>query len=175
MNGYATISDTDQSNDSENVDVVVIEQAAKLIGHSTEPDYAIQNILRLLSQLLGLNRGRILLPDEQTGALRIRYAYGLTHEERERGVYGINEGVSGRVIKTGQTALIQNIDEEPFYLGRAVDRTTLPQETVSYIALPLLRDDKAIGVLAVHRLRNRQRHARIPVELSAAYIAYCER
>jgi Nif-specific regulatory protein len=157
MNGYATISDTDQSNDSENVDVVVIEQAAKLIGHSTEPDYAIQNILRLLSQLLGLNRGRILLPDEQTGALRIRYAYGLTHEERERGVYGINEGVSGRVIKTGQTALIQNIDEEPFYLGRAVDRTTLPQETVSYIALPLLRDDKAIGVLAVHRLRNRQR------------------
>jgi len=142
---------------TEQSDVVVIEQAARLIAHSTEPDYAIQNILRLLSQLLGLNRGRVLIPDEQSGELRIRYAYGLTPEERERGVYGLGEGVSGRVMKTGQTALIQNIDDEPTYLGRAVSRTTLPNETVAYIALPLLRDDKPIGVLAVHRLRKRQR------------------
>jgi len=140
-----------------NADVIVIEQAAKLIAHSTEPDYAIQNILRLLSQMLGLNRGRVLLADEQTGNLAIRYAYGLTNEEKGRGVYRINEGVSGRVLRTGQTALIQNIDDEPFYLGRAVYRTSLPQETVSYIALPLLHEDKPIAVLAVHRIRNRQR------------------
>jgi Nif-specific regulatory protein len=142
---------------TEQSDVVVIEQAAKLIAHSTEPEYAIQSILRLLSQLLGLNRGRVLIPDEHSGVLHIRYAYGLTREERERGVYSLGEGVSGRVMKTGQTALIQNIDDEPSYLGRAVSRTTLPNETVAYLALPLLRDDKPIGVLAVHRLRKRQR------------------
>lgn len=142
---------------AEQTDVVVIEQAARLIAHSTEPEYAIQSILRLLSQLLGLNRGRVLIPDEQSGVLHIRYAYGLTQEERERGVYSLGEGVSGRVMKTGQTALIQNIDDEPSYLGRAVSRTTLPNETVAYLALPLLRDDKPIGVLAVHRLRKRQR------------------
>lgn len=145
------VTATDQS------DVVVIEQAARLIAHSTEPEYAIQNILRLLSQLLGLNRGRVLIPDEQSGELHIRYAYGLTADERERGIYGLGEGVSGRVMKTGQTALIQNIDDEPTYLARAVSRTTLPDETVAYLALPLLRDDRPIGVLAVHRLRKRQR------------------
>ena len=36
----------------DNVDVIVIEQAAKLIAHSIKPDYAIQSILRLLSQML---------------------------------------------------------------------------------------------------------------------------
>ncbi len=157
MKAIKTIDDTFAAHIVDNVDVVVIEQAAKLIAHSTDPDYAIQNILRFLSQMLGLNRGRVLLPDEQTGKLHIRYAYGLTDEEKQRGTYQINEGVSGRVLKTGQIALIQNIDDEPFYLGRAVERTTLPQETVSYIALPLLRDDKPIGVLAVHRIRHRQR------------------
>jgi Nif-specific regulatory protein len=144
-------------NYGEQIDGVVIEQAARLIAHSTEPDYAIQSILRLLSQLLGLNRGRVLLPDEQNGILHIRYAYGLTQAEKERGVYSLGEGVSGRVMKTGQTALIQNIDDEPHYLGRAVERPTLPNETVAYMALPLLRNDTPIGVLAVHRLRNRQR------------------
>ncbi|MBI1425011.1 MAG: GAF domain-containing protein [Gammaproteobacteria bacterium] len=142
---------------SDESDVVVIEQAARLIAHSTEPEFAIQSILRLLSQLLGLNRGRVLIPEEKSGVLRIRYSYGLTREERERGIYELGEGVSGRVMKTGQTALIQNIDDEPSYLGRAVSRTTLPSETVAYIALPLLRNDKPIGVLAVHRLRKRQR------------------
>lgn len=150
-------ADTGPGATAEQVDVVVIEQAAKLIAHSTEPDFAVQSILRLLSQMLGLNRGRVLVPDEQSGILHIRYAYGLTPEEKERGVYSLGEGISGRVMKTGQTALIQNIDDEPHYLGRAVARTTLPNETVSYIALPLLRNDKPIGVFAVHRLRNRQR------------------
>ena len=157
MNAVNMIVDTNTTAPADNADVTVIEQAAKLIAHSTEPDYAIQSILRLLSQMLGLNRGRVLLADEQTGDLAIRYSYGLTSEEKGRGVYRLNEGVSGRVLNTGQTALIQNIDDEPFYLGRAVNRTSLPQETVSYIALPLLRDDKPIGVLAVHRIRNRRR------------------
>ena len=128
-------SETEMAGYTELVDVVVIEQAARLIAHSTEPDYAIQSILRLLSQLLGLNRGRVLVPDEQNGVLHIRYAYGLTADEKERGVYSLGEGVSGRVMKTGQTALIQNIDDEPYYLGRAVARPTLPNETVSYIAV----------------------------------------
>lgn len=138
-------------------DLLVIEEAARLIGHSGDPDYAITALLRLMSQMLGLNRGRVLLRDPETDALAIRYSYGLTASERERGVYALGEGVTGRVMKTGQVAIIQDIDDEPHYLGRAVARTTLPQETVAYIAVPLLRGEKVIGVLAVHRLRRRQR------------------
>jgi Nif-specific regulatory protein len=52
------------------------------------------------------------------------------------------------VLKTGQVALIQDIDNEPEYLARAVDRATLPQETVAYIAVPILQDEAAVGVLA---------------------------
>ncbi len=134
-----------------------IEEVARLIGHATVPEQAITSTLRLMSQMLGLNRGRVLLPDPANGSLHIRYAYGLTEEERSRGVYHLGEGVTGRVMKTGQTAIIQDIDDEAQYLGRAVERATLPQETVAYIAVPLLKDEAAIGVLAVHRLRGRQR------------------
>jgi Nif-specific regulatory protein len=138
-------------------DLLVIDEAAKLIGQSAETEHAINATLRLLSQMVGLNRGRVLLPDPATNSLHIRYAYGLTPEEKNRGVYGLGEGITGRVMKTGQTAIIQDIDDEPQYLRRAVERTTLPQETVAYIAVPLLKDDTPIGVLAAHRLRRRQR------------------
>jgi len=138
-------------------ELLVVQEAARLITRSANPDAAIHGILRLLSQLLGLNRGRVLLPNLESGELEIRFSYGLTEEERERGRYMIGEGVTGRVYSTGQLALIQNIDEEPTYLARAVDRTTLPDEAVAYMAVPILIEDYPSGVLAVHRLRKRER------------------
>jgi Nif-specific regulatory protein len=156
MSQLQTASVSSLTETTEN-DLLVVEEAAKLIGQSADPEHAIIATLRLLSQMLGLNRGRVLLPESMTGSLRIRFAYGLTAEEKARGVYALGEGITGRVMKTGQTAIIQDIDDEPQYLRRAVDRITLPQETVAYIAVPLLKDDAPIGVLAVHRLRRRQR------------------
>lgn len=138
-------------------ELLVLQEAAKLITKSTDPKPAIQGILRLLSQLVGLNRGRVLMPSPTTGELEICYAYGLTAEERERGRYYIGEGVTGKVFQTGRLALIQNIDEEPTYLSRAIDRTTLPNEAVAFIALPIVADEVPVGVLAVHRIRNRAR------------------
>lgn len=138
-------------------DLLVIEEAARLLGHTGEPDYAISALLRLLAQRLGLNRGRVLLPDAESGSLLIRYSYGLSAAEQERGVYAMGEGVTGQVMKSGQVAIIQDIDEEPRYLARAVPRSSLAQETVAYIAVPLMRDDTVIGVLAAHRLRRRDR------------------
>ncbi len=138
-------------------ELLVVQEAARLITHSTDPQPAIRGILRLLSQLLGLNRGRVLLPDTNTSTLDIRYAYGLTETERLRGKYRIGEGITGRVFRTGQLALIPDIDDEPTYLARAVDRTTLPDESVAYIAVPIILEESPIGVLAVHRLRRRER------------------
>jgi len=138
-------------------ELLVVQEAARLITKSTDPKPAIQGILRILSQLLGLNRGRVLLPTPETGALAIFYSYGLTKEEKSRGRYMIGEGVTGKVFQSGQLALIQNIDEEPLYLGRAVDRTTLPNEAVAFLAVPIIIEEYPIGVLAVHRLRQRAR------------------
>jgi Nif-specific regulatory protein len=138
-------------------ELLVLQEAARLITRSTDPEPAIRGILRLLSQLLGLNRGRVLLPSTESGELEISFAYGLTEEERSRGRYVIGEGVTGKVFQTGQLALIQDIDDEPTYLARAVDRTTLPDEAVAFIAVPIVMEEFPAGVLAVHRLRQRER------------------
>ena len=141
----------------EDVDLTVLREAARLIGRAESPELAISGILRLLSQMLGLNRARVMLPRIHDPGLSIRYAYGLTDEERERGQYGAGEGVAGRVMRTGQVAVVQDIDQEALFLGRAVRRRTLPDEIVAYIAVPLMDGGVPMGVLAAHRLRQRPR------------------
>lgn len=136
---------------------VLVREIAKLLGKSLEPAYVIREMLHLLSEFLGLNRGRVVLKDEASGDYVIRYAYGLTEQEIKRGRYAAGEGVTGRVVLTGETAIVQDVDAEPTYLARAVERVQLPKETVSFIALPLEEEGRIVGMLGVHRLRGRTR------------------
>jgi len=145
------------ANDRGAADLTVLHEAAKLIGHSGTPEIAITGTLRLMSQMLGLNRGRVLLPSTADGLLRIRYSYGLTDAERKRGLYSLEEGITGKVMQSGQQAVVQDVDQEPGFLFRAVDRATLPDGVVSYLAVPIMDGNLTVGVLAAHRLRMRPR------------------
>jgi Nif-specific regulatory protein len=60
-------------------------------------------------------------------------------------------------MQNGQLTIVQNIDEEPDFLGRAVARSDLPPGPVSFIALPIMFGQVAVGVLACHRIRRRAR------------------
>ena len=158
-----------------------MSEVMRLVGKSLAPEVVLREMLHLMSELLGLNRGRIVLADfvgdialegladrqpmrRSAGSgpsSAIRYAYGLTREEMARGRYGPAEGITGRVLATAQPIIVQDIDAEPQFLMRAVDRAHLPQEVVAFIALPIELNTSAgrevIGVLACHRIRSRDR------------------
>lgn len=136
---------------------IVIKEAAEQIELSHKPDEAIVKILSLISRQMGLNRGRVLLKEKQGSALYTAYSFGLTDLEVSRSRFDENEGITGKVMRMGSPVIIPNIDMEDDYLCRTVERSTLPQEPVAFIATPVLRRGKSIGVLAVNRLKNRSR------------------
>jgi Nif-specific regulatory protein len=145
-------------------EILLLSQVMRGVGQSLAPAVVLREMLHLMSELLGLNRGRIVLaegdgsqPPADSGTSRIHHAYGLTREEAARGRYGPGEGVTGRVLGTGQPAIVQDVDAEPAFLFRAVPRSRLPPETVAFIALPIEVDRRTIGVLACHRIRMRNR------------------
>jgi Nif-specific regulatory protein len=107
----------------------------------------------------------VLLWDAADESLRIRHWYGLTAVEAARGVFARGEGVCGGVLRTGIARVVQDIDTEPDFLGRSVERARLPKETVSFIAVPLREGDRVCGVLAAHRLRHRKRAINDDLEL----------
>ncbi|MCE1190608.1 MAG: sigma 54-interacting transcriptional regulator [Acidovorax sp.] len=145
-------------------ELLLMREVMRLIGRSLAPGLVLREMLHLMSELLGLNRGRVVLVDGEpasAGAPRtasIQHAYGLTQAEVARGRYAWGEGITGRVLATGQPVIVQDIDAEPLFLARAVQRRDLPPETVAFLALPIEVNNVPIGVLACHRIRSRQRH-----------------
>ena len=143
-------------------ELLLMRQVMALVGRSLAPAEVFREMLHLMSELLGLNRGRLVLADEALpdGArtASIRHAYGLTQPEMRRGVYRWGEGITGRVLASGLPAIVQDVDAEPLFLFRAVHREQLPPQTVAFIALPISLRGATVGVLACHRIRSRQRH-----------------
>ncbi len=140
------------------LELLLMSEVMRLVGQSLATEVVLREMLHLLSELLGLNRGRIVLADPGgNGSSSIHHAYGLTKAEMARGRYAAGEGITGAVLATGQPIIVQDIDAEPRFLARAVDRARLPQETVAFMAMPIEVNRRPVGVLAVHRIRRRQR------------------
>lgn len=128
----------------------VIHAAAQLIGKSLDLAVSIGAVLELLAERLLLKKGRVIQTDPASGLLRITYSYGLSEQEIAKGVYTMGEGVTGRVMATGEIALIPDVNREPAYIGRisSIESTRI---LPAYIAVPILQNDACIGVLAVQR------------------------
>jgi len=144
-------------------ELLLMRQVMAGVGRSLAPAEVFREMLHLMSELLGLNRGRLVLVDDETRAdgqrqASIRHAYGLTKAETARGRYRWGEGITGRVLASGLPAIVQDVDAEPLFLFRSVRRAQLPPQTVAFIALPVAVRGATVGVLGCHRIRSRQRH-----------------
>lgn len=127
----------------------VLLETSQIIGDSLAIEDTVKAILHLLSSNLHLHRGRVILPDPESGKLRIRFALQLSQAECERASYSIGEGITGQVMATGQIALIPDVSSEPMYLARITNIRSLQDQRLAYIAVPILQNNSPIGVLAV--------------------------
>jgi len=114
--------------------------------------FAVTALLQLLDKVNGLSKARVLLLS-QDNILEIKYSYGHTVSEIERGKYLLGEGVTGKVVESGKIALVPDIREEPSYLNKITQAEDFSNHKVAYIAVPILKENKPIGVLAVYRSR----------------------
>jgi Nif-specific regulatory protein len=128
-------------------------ELAKVVGRYSNRAENFREVFHLLSELLGLNRGRLFLFDTSLDQLVLRHAYGLTRDEMKRGVLARGEGLTGRVFESGQVTIVQDIDAEPGYLWRTVPRSALPNGTISMFFFPIRVNGRARGVFAVNRFR----------------------
>ena len=88
-------------------ELLVVREIAKLVGKSYEPAVTIRGMLHLVSELLDLNRGRVVLRNGVHNQIAIAHAYGLKPDEIRRGVFTVGEGITGRTFAYGPTSFVR--------------------------------------------------------------------
>jgi Nif-specific regulatory protein len=112
---------------------------------------ALGPLLSLLEVRSGLTWGMVTLLDRATGMLKIEEAYGLSPEEKSRGVYRLGEGLVGRVFETGIAVTVADLSQETHFLNRAKNRTREDMKDLSYYCVPIRSGGGVIGTLSAER------------------------
>jgi Nif-specific regulatory protein len=113
---------------------------------------SLQQILQILANRMGMRRGTITILHPETAELQIEVAHGLTAEARRRGRYKLGEGITGRVVETGEPAVVPRVSQEPLFLNRTRSRGRREKDELSFLCVPIKINHKTIGALSVDRL-----------------------
>ena len=135
----------------QDIKVKVLAEISNSLSTSLDLKKTLNSILDVLSDSLAMQRGTITLVDADN-ELRIEIAQGLTQQEKERGRYKIGEGVTGKVVETGQPMVVQDIEAEPLFLNRTQARKNLKQRSFAFLCVPIKVGNRVIGALSVDHL-----------------------
>jgi Nif-specific regulatory protein len=124
---------------------------ARTLDKYVELRAALGPVLSILELRAGLKYGMITLLNRVTGLLKIEEAYGLSAEEKERGVYRLGEGLVGRVFETGTAVSVPDLSAEPRFLNRAKNRRREDMTGMSYCCVPIRALEGIIGTLSAER------------------------
>ena len=134
-----------------NIELKALYAISQTIDQALDLEDSLQNILRILSRTMSMQRATITLYDQDSGKLTINTSYGLTAEEKERGVYHLDEGVTGMIYQTATPYVVPDITREPMFLDRTESRK-IEKEKIAFVGVPILMHGQSIGVLNVDRL-----------------------
>ncbi len=134
-----------------NLQLSCLQAISGIIDKALDLEQSLQDILRILAETLSMKRATITLVDRSTGKLVISVSQGLSAEEKRRGVYGLDEGVTGLIFQTAQPYVVPDIREEPLFLDKTQSRK-IERDRISFVGVPIILHGQAIGVLNVDRL-----------------------
>jgi Nif-specific regulatory protein len=132
-------------------EIGTLYEIAKAVNSSFKLEDNMRQILSILHEKMGMERGTLSLLDDQTNELAIEVAQGLDQKAIERGRYRVGEGITGKVVETGEPIVVPNVGNEPLFLNRTKARD-ITRQNISFICVPIKIDQKTVGVLSVDRL-----------------------
>ena len=122
-------------------DLLKLQKAAQKISSILDLDLLVDKVVHDVARTFGYLEADIYLYDEEHEELVLSGVCGCTcHDKGHRLKIG-KEGLVGHVAATRQTRYAADVRKDPYYLA-------CESSTLSEVAIPLLVDDKLVGVFA---------------------------
>lgn len=131
--------------------LLLLHKLVNLLDHPSDLSRTLDACLKLLADDLGMLRGAITLVDPKSGQIRIEACHGLNRAQMRRGEYAPGEGVTGRVIETGEPMCVADVSREPLFLNRTKARN-LNREQISFLCVPIKLGGETVGALSADQL-----------------------
>ncbi len=121
------------------VDPLLLE-VADVVNTTLDLDTTLRRVAELVRKVIDYEIFAILLVNEKTQDLRIRFQLGYAREVAERVKIKMGEGVTGMAAQRREAILVDDVSKHPEYISAAPN-------VRAELAIPLITKNKVIGVL----------------------------
>ncbi len=129
-----------------------LHEISQILASSAGQREMLAEVLDVLHEHLGMTRGTIMLVNPDRTGLSIEVAHNLA-DRKSKGVrYEMGEGITGRVVESGQPAVVPKVSQEPLFLDRLHNRRELDREEISFICVPIKIGSEVVGTLSADRI-----------------------
>ncbi|MDR1870390.1 MAG: sigma 54-interacting transcriptional regulator [Deltaproteobacteria bacterium] len=118
------------------------------LAEKNDMNGALDALLTFIKEEFNIHRGMVCLLHKASGKIFVYRSKGLTPEEEARGIYSFGEGITGRVVKTGQPIVIRRIGDEPGFLNRTKTVVKPGDLDMSFVCVPIVRGQRVLGSLS---------------------------
>ena len=131
-------------------DLTFLFNLSNTISRSQDIKGDLEQILPNLCKFLHAQYSMITIVNRNVSNLSIEAAYGLTDEERNRGVYKFGEGIIGEVVSRKRAVIIPDISKAPNFLNKTgINYNSIL--TTAFICVPIIVDEEIAGTLSIHK------------------------
>ncbi len=124
----------------------LLYQISCLLDESLDLREVVNPVLEALARYMDMKYGTLSLLNRKTGEIAIEAAHGLSPQQARRGRYRLGEGVTGRVVLSGEAAIIPRTSESKEFL----DRTGRGKGAeTSFVCVPITVGKEVVGALSV--------------------------
>jgi Nif-specific regulatory protein len=133
-------------------EITLLYEISQTLNEHLDLKKSLYKVLDILSSSMNMVRGTISLLNPLRNEISIEVAHSLSPSTTERVKYKLGEGITGRVIQSGNAVTIPKISEEPLFLNRTAARKKLKGfEELSFICVPIKKGNQVIGALSADR------------------------
>ena len=145
----------------------ILYRICQIITDSADLAGSLSIILGVMQQQLKMQRGMVTLYDRHSGTISIHDSFGLSEEEKGRGIYAPGEGVTGKVVETGKAIIVPRLHDSLDFLDRTRAQGRKGRAKTAFFCVPIIHAQKVLGTIGAERIYMNQRLLKQDVELLA--------
>jgi sigma-B regulation protein RsbU (phosphoserine phosphatase) len=115
-------------------------EVADVLATSLDLDTTLRRVAEVVRKVIDYEIFAILLLNDKTQEMRIRFQVGYPPEFAERARVKLGEGVTGKAAQSRQAVLVDDVTQDPTYIAGVPN-------VRSELAVPLITKNRVIGVI----------------------------
>ncbi|OHD05374.1 MAG: sigma-54-dependent Fis family transcriptional regulator [Spirochaetes bacterium GWD1_27_9] len=129
----------------------ILFEISKKLDDSMDLKEVLPPVLKIMANFMDMHLGTVTILNRETKEIVIEEAYGLSPEQRARGRYKLGEGITGKVVETGEPTVVKRVSDESKFLDKTKAREQLNKKDISFICVPIKLGKEVVGTLSFDR------------------------